>query len=243
MTLDQWPRRVAALAQVRVADPRVPVLARADDHHLRTVLRAREGEEVVVTDGAGAWAFARVAPGGLDPVGEVHLDPAPVATTLYLAPLKGERTDWALAKATELGVTRVVPLVARRASVRLSGEARERVLARWRRVAAESAGQCRRTHDLVVADPVSVGDVAPDVAVADVAGSPDWRGVTSVAIGPEGGWEPDEWPAAQRRLSLGPTVLRAETAAVVSAALIAFAAGDWGLTLGSTGMGNDEGTR
>lgn len=238
----EWPRRVAALAQLRVADPGAPALSRADDHHLRSVLRAREGEEVVVTDGAGAWALAHVVAGGLERVGDVQRDPAPTPTALYLAALKGDRAEWAIAKATELGISRVVPLVTRRATARLTGEARARVLARWRRVAAEAAGQCRRTHDLVVDEPLGVADVGGDVAVADVGGSPDWRGVTAVAIGPEGGWEPGEWDGSRRRVSLGPTVLRAETAAVVAAALVAFGAGAWGLTLGPADIGNDEGT-
>jgi 16S rRNA (uracil1498-N3)-methyltransferase len=243
VTLAEWPRRQAALAQLRVPDPAGPTLSRADEHHLRTVLRAREGEEVVVTDGAGAWAFARVAPGGLERVGEVAHDPAPADTALYLPALKGERAEWAIAKATELGVARVVALNTRRASVRLQGDARERVLARWRRVAAVAAGQCRRTHDLVVEGPVAPADVPADVGVAQSGGSADWRGVRAVAVGPEGGWEPGEWTSERRLLSLGPTVLRAETAAVVAAALVAFGAGGWGLTLGPEPMGNDEGTR
>jgi len=69
------------------------------------------------------------------------------------------------------------------------------------------------------------------VAVCDFDGDGDWSGVSSVAIGPEGGWAPSEWDG-HRRLSLGPTVLRAETAGVVAASLLAFDAGDWGFTAG-----------
>jgi 16S rRNA (uracil1498-N3)-methyltransferase len=242
VTLDEWPRRVAALAQFRVADPAAPSLGEADDRHLRRVLRAAPGEEVVVTDGRGAWRLCTVAESGLTPAGEVGHDPVPAATDLYLSPVKGERAEWALAKAVELGVARVVPLVARRGVVRLSGQSGAKVLARWRRVAAEAAGQCRRTFDLVVADPVAVADVPAGVAVADASGSPRWGGVTAVAIGPEGGWAESEWGSERRRLSLGPTVLRAETAAVVAAALVAFSAGAWGFSLSGAPMGKDEGT-
>lgn len=243
MILAEWPRRVAALAQFRVTDPEAPTLADADDHHLRRVLRAREGEEIVVTNGRGSWRICAVGESRLAPVTEVHRDPPPPMTALYLSPVKGDRAEWALAKATELGVARVVPLLARRSAARFSGDARAKTLARWRRVASDAAGQCRRTHDLVVGEPLSAADTPDEVCVADAAGSPEWSGVRAVAIGPEGGWDPDEWDVARRRLSLGPTVLRTETAAVVAAALIAFTSGEWGFSLPGAEMGKDESTR
>jgi 16S rRNA (uracil1498-N3)-methyltransferase len=243
VTLADWGRRVDALAQFRVADPAVPVLSREDEHHLRRVLRARDEEEVVVTDGRGAWAFARVGAAGLARIGDVSLDPAPAPTALYLPPLKGDRAEWAVAKATEVGVARVVPLLSGRVVARFTGETREKTLARWRRVAAEAAGQCRRTHDLVVEEPMAVADVPAGVAVCDFDGSADWSEVREVAVGPEGGWAPGEWDDARRRLLLGPSVLRAETAAVLAAALVAIGAGGWGFTLDGEEMSNDESTR
>jgi 16S rRNA (uracil1498-N3)-methyltransferase len=227
----EWPRRVAALGQFRVDDPHGPVLSRDDEHHLRTVLRARSGEEIVTTDGRGAWSLCEIGDVGLHRVTPVHVDPPTTETVLYLSPLKGDRSEWAVAKATELGVSRIVPLVSQRLVVKFKGEVRDKIVARWRRIAAESSGQCRRTYDVVVDDPAHVGDVPADVAVADFDGDPDWRGVRAVAIGPEGGWAPDEWAADRRRLTLGPTVLRGETAGVVAASLLAFAAGGWGFTI------------
>jgi len=231
--MQDWARRVAALTQVRVADIESPVLGRDVDHHLRRVLRAREGEEIVLSDGHGAWRFATVAASGLDSVGDVVIDQPASATTLYLAPLKGERGEWAVAKATEVGVTTLVPLVSERLASKFRGEARDKTLARWRRIAAETCAQCRRTYDLVIAPPLTPDDVPADVAVCDLAGSGDWSGVHAVAVGPEGGWAPGEWGEERRRLSLGPTVLRGETAAVVAAALVTFTNGSWGFTLGS----------
>jgi hypothetical protein len=70
----EWPRRVAALGQFRVADPGEPVLTKDDEHHLRHVLRARSGEEVVVTDGAGAWSICLVKETTLERVTDVVLD-------------------------------------------------------------------------------------------------------------------------------------------------------------------------
>jgi 16S rRNA (uracil1498-N3)-methyltransferase len=231
VTLLEWPRRVAALAQFHVADPSTPVLERSDEHHLRKVLRAKVGEDVVVTDGRGSWAICAVGDGGLSRVSDVGRDEPTPETTLYLAALKGDHAQWAVAKATEVGVARVVPLLTKRTVVKFTGDVRVKTLDRWRRVAREAAGQCRRTYDLVVEDPLRVGDVPTEVAVADIGASGDWRGVKDVAVGPEGGWALGEWENARRRVGLGPTVLRAETAGVVAAALLAFQSGGWGLTL------------
>ena len=234
MTYVEWPRRVSALGQFRVEDPNRPVLERDDEHHLRVVLRARQGDEVVVTDGGGAWSLCQVGEVGLNRITPVHVDPPTPTTTLYLVPLKGDRSEWAVAKATELGVSRIVPLVSERLVVKFSGDARTKIVTRWRRIAKESCGQCRRTFDVVVDDPVHVRDVHVSVAVADFTGDGVWTGVREVAVGPEGGWAPEEWSGQHRRLSLGPTVLRAETAGVVAASLLAFGAGDWGFTLGAS---------
>lgn len=238
--LHEWPRRVAAIGQFSVEDPRHPVLGDDDDHHLRVVLRARSGEEIVVTNGRGSWSLCEVGELAIHRVSDVHLDPETPTTSLYLAPLKGDRSEWAVAKAVELGVHRIIPLVSRRLVVKFKGETADKIVSRWRRIATEASGQCRRTYDVVVGQPVRVSDVAVDVAVADFDGGADWTGVRGVAIGPEGGWDPDEWSHDRVRLSLGPTVLRAETAGVVAAGLVAFAAGGWGFTLRGRAIGNDE---
>ncbi len=231
MTNREWLRRVGAVGQFHVTDPEHPTLSMDDEHHLRTVLRARSGEEVVVTDGCGAWSLCEVGDLALHRVTPVHVDVAPPESTLYLAPLKGDRSEWAVAKATELGVSRIVPLISHRLVVKFKGDVRHKVVSRWRRIAVEAVGQCRRTFDVVVDEPLDVRDVPDSVAVADFDGDADWRGVRSVAIGPEGGWSPEEWGSDRRRLTLGPTVLRAETAAVAAAALLAFGAGEWGFTI------------
>lgn len=240
MSHPEWPRRVAALGQFRVDDPLRPLLHRDDEHHLRAVLRARNGEEVVVTDGRGAWSFGHVGESGLERVSPVYVDTAPPPTTLYLSPLKGDRSEWAVAKATEVGVSTIVPLISERLALKFRGETATKIVNRWRRIAAEASGQCRRTYDVIVSDPLRVRDVPDVVAIAHLGGSANWSGVTAVAVGPEGGWATDEWAPARRFLSLGPTVLRAETAGVVAAALLAFGAGGWGFTLGDAAMGNDE---
>lgn len=194
-----------------------------------------------MTDGRGRWALAEVHGDGLLPASDVVLDPPPVESALYLAPLKSDRSEWALTKAVELGVAEVIPLLSARTAVRWRPEARARVLARWRRLAEEAAGQCRRTYDLVVREPVSVADVPEGVAVADVGGSSEWGGVSAVAIGPEGGWDGGEWAPSRRRVSLGPTVLRAETAAVAAATLLGALGSTWGWRASGAPIDNDEG--
>jgi len=228
--LVEWPRRVGALAQFHVEDLEAPELQREDEQHLRKVLRAREGEEVVVTDGQGSWALYEVLSFGLRRVSDVILDPPTPETSLYLTPLKGDRAEWAVAKATEVGVSRIVPLIAERMVVKFKGEAREKILSRWRRIAAEASNQCRRTYDVAIGEPIRVKDVHSLVAVADLGATGNWAGLRSVAIGPEGGWVKDEWDVGRRRVGLGPTVLRAETAGVIAASLLAFQAGGWGFT-------------
>ncbi|MDE3107934.1 MAG: 16S rRNA (uracil(1498)-N(3))-methyltransferase [Acidobacteriota bacterium] len=231
MSLAHWSRRVDALAQFKVRDVASPALDHAARHHLFDVLRAKDGEEIVVTDGVGRWAFAGVNAGAILRSSDVGLDEPLADTVLYLAPLKGDRSEWAIAKITELGVARVVPLLSERLATRFKGETRDKILNRWRRVSDEAAAQSRRTYDLLIDAPVSVADVPVHVAVCDFDGDGDWSGVRAVAIGPEGGFAPGEWSDDRRRLGLGPSVLRGETAAVVAGALLAFGTGKWGFSL------------
>jgi 16S rRNA (uracil1498-N3)-methyltransferase len=213
-------RRVAALAQFRVDHPGQPVLDRDDAHHLFRVLRARQGEEVVVTDGSGRFAFASVAANGVERTSELFVDPPLARAELYLSPLKGDHSERAVARAVELGVTRVVPLMAERVVAAWRGDAGAKHLRRWRRIAEEAAGQCRRTFDMIVDEPVAVGAVPGDVAVCDIGGDGDLSGVTGLAIGPEGGWSSGEWSDERVRVGLGEVLLRADTAAVVAATML-----------------------
>ncbi len=227
MSRADLPRRVRALSQFRVDDLASLTLTPDDEHHLRRVLRAREGEEIVLTDGRGGYRFATVTSSSYEPASEIGQDDPLLDTTLYIAPLKGDRSENVVVKATELGVTRVVPLTSRFVAVKFRGEARDKALARWRRVAREAMGQCRRTWDLVIEDPVEVSGVPRDVAVADFGGTATLEGVRAIAIGPEGGWEHDEWPSEQPRVSLGDHVLRGDTAAIAAATLLVSRGAGW----------------
>ena len=215
--------RAAAAAQVFVDHPAAPVLADADAHHLARVLRLRRDETVVAADGRGGWTLCRYVPEGpaLEPLGATEFEPAPEPLlTVALAPVKGERSEWAVQKLTEIGIDRLVPLVAERSVVRWDDQRSVRALERWSRVAREAAAQCRRVWLPVVAPPVALGDLAGDgLVLAEGGGPPPTAAAVTVAIGPEGGWSPTEL-AGRPTVGLGPHVLRAETAAVAAGVLL-----------------------
>jgi 16S rRNA (uracil1498-N3)-methyltransferase len=230
MSLVDFERRVAALTQMRVDDVEHPVLSKDDRHHLFKVLRSDVGEEIVVTNGAGAWAFASVGEDSIARTSDVHQDPEPPATELYIVPLKGDKSELAVSKLVELGVTSITPLISHNMQVKFKGEHRDKVLERWRRIAREAAGQCRRTYDIVINDPVSIDDVPLDVAVAEPGQTGSMKGIRAIAIGPEGGWSEGEWTEQQPRIGLGTTVLRGETAAIVAATLLVLRGEGWAVT-------------
>lgn len=209
-----------------VADLEVPTLGEDDHHHLARVLRLRPGQSVTVADGAGAWrACAWGGDGALEPAGEVVRSPAPIpAVTVGFALTKGERPEWVVQKLTEVGVDRIVVLATDRSVVRLPGEVVGRRLQRWRRVAKEAAMQSRRTRLPVVEALVGLDDVVAAAhgaaALAEPGGDAPSLDRPVVLVGPEGGWSPEELSHGLPTVSLGPTVLRAETAAVAGAVLL-----------------------
>ncbi len=149
-----------AVAHVFVPDLAAPELDAGDRHHLERVLRLRAGEVVTASDGAGRWVTCRwVGGAALEIDGEVVVEPEPTPrVTVVFSPVKGERPEWAVQKLTELGVDRIVPLVAARSVVRWAGDRGEAVVARWRRVAREAAMQSRRAWLPTVEGAVSFGD-------------------------------------------------------------------------------------
>jgi 16S rRNA (uracil1498-N3)-methyltransferase len=223
--------RAAAAAQVLVDDPADPAVGADDRHHLARVLRLRAGEPVVATDGRGHWSLCRYRGDEvgrelgaiLEPDGPVTFEPAPFpGLTVAFAPAKGDRPEWVVQKLTELGIDRIVPLAAARSVVRWDGDRAVRAIDRLRRVAREAVGQCRRVWLPEVTDVRTVAGVVGDGAVlAQLAGDPPPAAVTAVAVGPEGGWSPDELAIADGTVGLGSYVLRAETAALVAGAILA----------------------
>jgi 16S rRNA (uracil1498-N3)-methyltransferase len=212
-----------AAAHVFVSDVEVPQLTPEDRRHLERVLRLRTGDALTVSDGAGRWRACRFGP-TVEPDGEVEVDVAPApAITVAFALTKGARPEWTVQKLTEVGVDRMVPFVAARSVVRWDGDRAARNVERLRRIARGAAMQSHRTFLPTVEELTGFGDVAgrPGAALAAAGGDPPDLARPCLLVGPEGGWSDEEAARPLARVALGPTVLRAETAAVAGAVLLA----------------------
>jgi len=225
-----------------------PALPDDAERHLR-VLRPEEGERFELFDGKGAWRIYEHSKGSLAAAGELRREErrSRPAFTLFACVTKGARWDWTIEKATELGVTRIVPVVSDRTIVRIAVGEREAKRGRWTRIAEDAARQSDARWVPEVLAPVSfreslalvegtdcfVGALAtptPRPILAEFAafrgeGSAKGGGV-AVYVGPEGDFTPEELAAllkVARPVSLGPTVLRAETAAIFAVGAIAAA--------------------
>ena len=209
--------------------------------YLADVLRLAPGASLEVFDGRGGRYAAEIGPGfewvvlGPREVAEA----APVEIALLVALAKGEKMDLVVQKATELGVARILPFGAERSVVRLEPGKGEERAGRWRRIAAEAARQCGRADVPEVAAPVALdralGALAPGTRAFVFhpgGGKLEGPAPASVAavVGPEGGLTDAEVAACERagarRATLGPRVLRAETAAIVAVALLQARFGD-----------------
>ncbi|MEO5678297.1 MAG: RsmE family RNA methyltransferase [Acidimicrobiales bacterium] len=205
-------------------------LAPADAHHLGRVLRLRPGELVGASDGQGRWRTCVVAARGDDvrlaATGPVTVDDAPEpAVTVGFSLVKGDRPELVVQKLTELGVDRILPLAAARSVVRWDDERTRRGLARLRLVAREAAMQCRRSRLPEVAPLATVATAAHDLgaqgALCDQDGAqPLTLRRPALLVGPEGGWDDAEAACGLPTVTLGPTTLRAETAAIAAGVLL-----------------------
>ena len=214
-------RRSAAHVFVEMID--APQLTDEDAHHLGRVLRLRAGEQVSVSDGAGRWrmcTFTAATGVPLESFTPVQQDAPPQPPiTVGFALAKGDRPEWIVQKLTEIGIDRIVLVDATRSIVRWDPAKAVRNLERLGKVAREAAMQSRRTWLPQIAGPFALADLAVDgVAIAEPDGPPLEGWVHTLLVGPEGGWAEAELAVAPRRVGLGNTILRVETAAVVAAA-------------------------
>lgn len=204
-------------------------------HHLRRVLRRGSGDPVVLCDGVGSWAPARLGDGAaaVEAVGDVTFVPAPVrTTTVAVALVKGDRPDAVVRHLTELGVGRIVPMVTERTVVRWSGSKATTAHERLVRVATESCQQCRRTHVPEVTELASFDGVVATLeregnpfGLAVPGGRTSANSLDALLVGPEGGWTDAELGRVQRHVDIGPHVLRAETAAIAAGVAVVGALG------------------
>jgi 16S rRNA (uracil1498-N3)-methyltransferase len=233
-------------------DEATATITGAQAEHLARVLRAQPGLEADVVAGGHVFhaEVAAVSPEEIrfNLISEIQADPA-LPVTLVVSVYKFDRMEWAIEKATELGVAAIAPVIARRTEKHLAQGAEKRV-ERWRRLAHEAAQQSRRSDVPLIHTPAPIAEriraasASPRPASAYIVLAEQERTTTlrnalgeaialaqaemptlEIAIGPEGGWAPDEealfdangWRAA----SLGPRILRAETAALAALAVIA----------------------
>ena len=209
-------------AHVFVDNLVAPSLDDETAHHLRDVLRLRDGEVVSVSDGQGSWRLCRhMASGQLDVESPVEVAlPRTRRIGVAMVPVKGDRTEWAAEKLVELGVDDIVLLAAtRRAVVRWDEDKWLHQRERYGRIVLAAARQSRCLWMPTVHANVALQTLTsqPGVAVADIgATSIDASSVNIVVIGPEGGFDPDEI-GTSARVGLAEGVLRAETAAIVAA--------------------------
>ena len=199
------------------------------EHHLGRVLRLRDGDVVGVTDGQGRWCLAVVVASGstlhLEATSEVVTEPPSARSVVVAAAIpKGDRLDWMVQKATELGIDRLVLLHADRSVVLWKPDRVDHQLQRLQRISDEALRQSRRVVRLQIDAPVPAVDVLSDFVVAEPGGRSLRASDTAVAVGPEGGWSDVELAGAADRVDLGTTILRTETAVVAVCALCVVAA-------------------
>ena len=213
-------------------------LTGAHADHLARVLRARVGNEFdIVANGVlhrGRVAEIRDRRVEFE-LGEViPPESAPVQLTLVLAIFKFDRMEWAIEKCTELGVSRMVPVVASRTDAHLASAAPKRV-ERWRRIALQASEQSRRRSPPEIPNPIRLRDIVAvsaklKIVLSEAEDQCQLREIhlagedeVLLAIGPEGGWTGEELEMFEKQgwlaASLGPTILRAETAAMAATAI------------------------
>ncbi|MBP7964790.1 MAG: 16S rRNA (uracil(1498)-N(3))-methyltransferase [Caldilineaceae bacterium] len=226
--------------------PGAPVDLTPIVHQVRAVLRLGVGDHVVLLDNRGGAFLAEIraldrksAQGFVLESVAISGEPT-VAVTLFQCSLKADKFEWVLQKGTELGVTRFVPVVSRRSVVRPVAALAKKA-ERWQAIIREAAEQCGRGRLPVLADPVEFVEALP-VAEAHTPCFLPWEEAAigsrslgavldpkkdravNLLIGPEGGLDPAEVALAQAAgwqiVTLGPRILRAETAALAGVTVI-----------------------
>ena len=235
------------------ADKSSATLNADETRHLRDVLRLTAGDEVYAFDGEGRefrCAIAEVdrTSARLRIIEEVTdaSSESPLNLTLAVALLKGEKFDLVVQKATELGVTSLIPVITARADLKIkSADDAERKTSRWRRIVLEATKQCGRARLMKIERPVNFSDLVDQSvsalrlmfaerdggSFAHVFEAPAERPASVLAlIGSEGGFSDEEIDQARaagwKIVTLGGRIMRAETAAIAMAALLQHRFGD-----------------
>ncbi|MEO5863821.1 MAG: 16S rRNA (uracil(1498)-N(3))-methyltransferase [Nitrospiraceae bacterium] len=215
-------------------------------HHLRASLRVRPGDCLTLNDGCGTRYRAEVTHVTSQAIDSRIIDrqtePARTTSSIVLgqALIKGDKMDWVIQKATELGVAAIVPIHSTHSVIKPNSERLEHQRSRWERIARDAAQQSERWTIPTIADPIDVAEICRHYASAaqksmlverssgsSLATIPiprDSQHAIVILVGPEGGWAPEEQSLAQEQgflpLTLGPRILRAETAAIAALSIL-----------------------
>ena len=236
MTRRRW---IADTWTLRGDRPATAALTGEQANHLARVLRAQPGQifDVVAGGFLHRAEVTTVSPESVEFLMHEELEAdAALPLHLYLAIFKFDHFEWAIEKATELGIAAITPILARRTEKHLAQAAAKRV-ERWRRIAHEASQQSRRTNVPEVAGPIALKlaleqQQSPNrILLSETEQSTTLSSAleshpgsqTAIAIGPEGGWTPEEMTLFTQHnwqhVTLGPRILRAETAAIAAIAI------------------------
>ena len=212
-------------AHVFVQSLETPSLSTDDQHHLLKVLRVKSIDQITISDGVGSWITATISKDGeVRTTSELYsVEPPKWKLCIAFAPVKGEKPELIVQKLTELGIDEIIPLApTARSVVRWDAAKSEKQTARLQRVANEASMQSRRVWLPVVHPVTKLVDLITrgDVAFAEPGGVEVSAVHRTIVVGPEGGFDPEEVDMSVIRVSLGESVLRAETAAIVAGALM-----------------------
>jgi 16S rRNA (uracil1498-N3)-methyltransferase len=232
--------------QKLTANSTIPLDAEAA-HHVARVLRMQCGDALTLFNGDGSEYAATIASAdkksvqvAIGNVNSVDRE-SPLAIHLGIAISKGERMDWVIQKAVELGVTEITPLQTERVEVRLNNEREEKKLSHWQAIAISACEQSQRNRIPVIHAPQSLSNWLDsinteakfvlhhrsDIALESYATPPK---SVALLIGPEGGLSESEIKMAEKKdfspLRLGPRVMRTETAPIAAISVLQFLWGD-----------------
>jgi 16S rRNA (uracil1498-N3)-methyltransferase len=211
-----------------------------ESQHLAQVLRARVGEGIVVLDGHGGIFECEVEKISKRSVtaavrSRTRVDPLPYSIILVQAIPKGKVMEWIVQKATELGAKRILPIITERTVVEIEKESASGKVEKWRGIAIESIKQCGSPYLPTIDEPIAFTEALKRVSEGAIVASLQqgareiWelqlKNHAQIWVGPEGDFAPDEMQRlvekGVRPITLGPLVLRCDTAAVCSLALAA----------------------